>query len=512
MSAKWIAAAGFAAVALAQQQPPFRSGAELVRVDVTVLDGSGKPVTTLTADDFVIEEDGVPQRIASFQLIHLTGQVPADEDPTLTIGTRDTHRLHELARDDVRLIVVFWDEYHIQPDPHGIRIREQLVEFLRTSLSPTDLVAIMDQWTPMSDLTFSRDRYRLANIARGLRGRRGVYVPRNVAEENHMREGPEWARARVAVSALKSTMMHLGSIRESRKVILYVGLEFGLGRDTTSTTIELMEAANAANVAFYSINPQGLQAGGSNFRSGMLAAVADESGGESLVTNSPRLAMERALKQSEASYLIGYSPSPLRHDGKFHKITVKVKKSGYQVRARTGYLAPDAASREKARTEAAAAVLPSHIDAAFSELVKLGRRELEDAPHEARTILVPQDPSPLLAVGAPLLWRVQRPADLKIALAGSDPPFKGREFTRAERIIGRVPLTGSEAATAGLSIALVDRRGKRLSDLPFRRTADGATLDLPLQSFARGDYLVAIEASAGEVKASAYLPLRIVDR
>src|SRR6266540_5701535 len=46
-----------------QQPPVFRTGASLVRVDVTVTDRHGEPVTSLTADDFEIQEDGVPQSV-----------------------------------------------------------------------------------------------------------------------------------------------------------------------------------------------------------------------------------------------------------------------------------------------------------------------------------------------------------------------------------------------------------------------------------------------------------------
>jgi len=505
------AAAALVALALAgQQQPTFKTGTELVRVDVTVLDRNGRPVPDLTADDFVVMEDGVPQRIQAFRMLALQGAPAADDDLTLTIGPRDTTRHHELARDDVRMFLVFWDEFHIAPDPQGRMLRDDVVRFIRSGFGPTDFVAIMDPWTPSSDLTFSRDRYRLANEVSQRRGRRGVYLPfRNQAEENHMRlrEGPEIARAMVAVSALKAAALHLGTLRESRKAILYVGHEFGIGRDTSAATQEVIEVANASNVAIYSINPEGLRVRGPAFRTGMLANIAHNTGAESFLSNSPELAMKRVVTQSAVSYLIGYAPSPLRQDGAFHEIKVRVK-GGFQVRARSGYWAPDAASKERAKAAAADATLPAPIEAAFAELARLGR-ESDDEPYAPRSILVPEDAQAALSVRAPVIWRVQRPVDLKMALAGELPPHAGREFTRADRLLGQIEVRGPQAAAAKLSVGLMDRRGKRLTDLPFTRTDSGARLDLPLQSIARGDYLIAIHAEGAGSRAAAYIPIRV---
>ena len=55
-----------AGAAAASAQPVFRSGVDLVRFEVTVLDGDGGPISTLTADDFRVVEEGADQRIVYF--------------------------------------------------------------------------------------------------------------------------------------------------------------------------------------------------------------------------------------------------------------------------------------------------------------------------------------------------------------------------------------------------------------------------------------------------------------
>ena len=52
------------------QQPVFRSGVDLVTVDVLVVDKDGRPIPDLKAGDFTVTVDGKPRRIASVE--HLT--------------------------------------------------------------------------------------------------------------------------------------------------------------------------------------------------------------------------------------------------------------------------------------------------------------------------------------------------------------------------------------------------------------------------------------------------------
>ena len=172
-----------------QRPPTFRTGTNLVRVDVSVMDRDGKPVRTLTADDFELRENGELQSISSFKLVDANGQ-PTD-DMSLPIRSKQ-HAAAEAARDDVRVFVLFWDEYHIDQFGSAVRAREQLSHFMLQAFGPTDLVALMDPLTPVDALRFTRDRRALADLVHQLRGRRGLYVPaRSATEEAHLRNGQD---------------------------------------------------------------------------------------------------------------------------------------------------------------------------------------------------------------------------------------------------------------------------------------------------------------------------------
>src|SRR6187200_1238725 len=66
-----------------QQAPAFRSGVNLILVDVTVRDGKGQPIRNLTAADFEILENGKPQAIVTFAHAEV-------DQPTQTIQAGST--------------------------------------------------------------------------------------------------------------------------------------------------------------------------------------------------------------------------------------------------------------------------------------------------------------------------------------------------------------------------------------------------------------------------------------
>lgn len=356
-----------------QPQPPvFRTGTNLVRVDVSVMGKDGKPVRSLEPGDFELRENGQLQSITSFKLVDANGQ-PTD-DLSLPIRSPE-HAAAEAARDDVRVFLIFWDEYHIGQFGSAVRAKEQLMRFVLEAFGPTDLVALMDQLTPVDALRFTRDRRALANEVHLLRGRLGMYVPaRSAIEEAQLRNAQdvERIRSQVTTSALKSAIMHLGTMRQGRKAVVFVSESLGrLGQDGIRVISDLIRTANDNNTAIYTVDPRGLQASPGGFGGGMsslLAALADATGGEPIVSNDIGNALRRVVTTASAFYLLGYSPTDGQMDGKFRQIKVQVKKSGVEVRARNGYWAPRSADLDRARALAAAAALPSSVQLAFNEL------------------------------------------------------------------------------------------------------------------------------------------------
>jgi VWFA-related protein len=327
----------------AQQPPTFRGGVKVVRVDVSVTTKDDRPITDLTTADFEVAEDGVAQKVDTAQFVRLDGQRKAGDETSLEIRSRE-HALAEAARDDVRLFVIFLDDYHIDKIPSvTIPLREGLTTFI-SKFQPTDLIAIVDPLTPTNAVVFTRSLADLTAIVRQFEGRHNEIFPvKGAAEEAQLRSGDvERLRAEVTLSALEALSVHLGGVREGRKTVIFVSqgpplMSGGLTLDTELR--DVVEAANRANVTIDTVDPRGL---GSYTRAAdsMYSLAAGTGGRAILNTNAFEIGLRQVVEDASAYYLVGYSPTRTEDDGKYHKISVKVKRSGAHVLAREGYWAP----------------------------------------------------------------------------------------------------------------------------------------------------------------------------
>jgi VWFA-related protein len=568
-----------------QGQPTIRVGTEVVRVDVTVLDRRGRPVTDLTIEDFVVEEDGTAQALTSFKLVESSGEPAEADDTSLPIRSR-SHARQEAARDDVRVFLIFWDEYHIDQMASALRSREALTNFVLTAFRPTDLVAFMEPMTPLDAIEFTRDRRQLAEQVRKLQGRRGIYVPpRNAAEEAHLSAMRDVERLRheVTISAIKAAAVHLGAIRESRKDIIVMSEGF---RGENDLMLDLIRAANASNAAIHIVDPRGLMVGGG--RSMWMDSVAAETGGKTYRRNDMTDAMQEVVAASRAYYLLGYSPTNAVRDGTYRKIKVRLKRGGVEVKARAGYWAPSLVEAERSAKAAADKVVPPSVERSFADLTPPTSRRGADvwfgtsvdggrisgrvtwAPRpgtpaadavaevglevrtadgpvfsgsvdpiegsgfvvapgtlrltisfrnsagevidrEMRSLTIADPAGTPLGLPTPAVFRARAPREWRALRSARAPvPTAVRDFAAGDRLLVRVDAFGAAAGAAQATARLVNRSGVDGAPIPVAARGEGRfEIDLPLSSIARGEWLLAITATAGEDRAEAMLPFRI---
>ncbi|HEY7286017.1 MAG TPA: VWA domain-containing protein [Vicinamibacterales bacterium] len=389
-----------------QQPPTFRTGINFVRVDVIISDKNGNPVGDLQQSDFDLTEDGKPQKIESFKLIKLDGgTADAMKEPVKQIRT-DYDEEAEAARDDVRLFAFFLDDYHVRRGASMVA-RGQLAKFVATQLGPSDMIGVMYPLESTASVRMTRNHEAVEKGLQQFLGRKYEYEPKNQFEEKYAyypTETVERIRVQVSLSAIKSLIVHMGSLKEGRKTLILVSEGFtymvppqmrsanaqmpGLGNpnaynpnagtndinedraswsasmDLESDLRDIYDAANRNNVAIYSVDPRGLagfefdinesvgfQTDSKYLNSTMdtLRTLSENTDGRAIVNrNDIAAGMQQIARDSSAYYLIGYNSSQAPSDGKFHEIKVKVKRPGVQVRARKGYWAMTAQDTARA--------------------------------------------------------------------------------------------------------------------------------------------------------------------
>jgi hypothetical protein len=171
----------------------------------------------------------------------------------------------------------------------------------------------------------------------------------------------------------------LGAISGRRKAILWLGgrvpfdIQDACVDAATISAVTFMHrdalrAATRNNVAIYPIEPLGV--GGATLdQQAALRLVAEDTGGEAVVnTNNFTRGYERIVRDNSTYYLLGYYPTAEHKDGKFHNISVRVKRAGLTVRARRGYYAPDATTKPRAPLAVASELTPEASRALRSPL------------------------------------------------------------------------------------------------------------------------------------------------
>jgi VWFA-related protein len=330
-----------AGLVVSAQQAVFRTGVQYVSVDVVVTDKDDKPVTDLTKDDFVITEKGRPQVIKDFEHISIplgtaTVDLDAPPPPASDVGYNPPS-----ARTG-RAIVFMIDDLSLRAEDL-IPIKRAMAQFI-SLLSPDDQVAM--RYTRRSDLghDFTSDHGRLIEAVNKRRDALGL--------------GGGGSPGRDRIYSLRYVIDVLASARHTRRAIVLVTASACRPDMAGSECHALAMQARQADVPIYTLDPRVFtdpvfNAGIGNVNTPEQAAtLMSQSGADALsletlasatggrafrgMSDIPQ-AINDLMVDNSNYYLLGFYPEPIVNDGKFHDITVTVKRPGLRVRARPGY-------------------------------------------------------------------------------------------------------------------------------------------------------------------------------
>ncbi|MCS6805783.1 MAG: VWA domain-containing protein [Acidobacteriota bacterium] len=272
-------------------QPDVRLTSDLVLLNLTVTGPDRRYVRGLRADDFIVLEDGVAQQITTFS---------SQETPLAAAILLDVSGSMQQM----------------------VRIARGAARNFASKLRADDVFALYvfaDQATQLQDFGSSPEL-----------------------------DERIWSLQAEGYTALYDCIYlaakDLSQRPERRRAILL--LSDGADTKSSHTLDTCLRMASDAAVTIYAVNltpPAHARRADSIAAAGVLQTLAEKTGGRYIDDpGGMRMyqAFEEILDELSHQYTLGYSPTPEKRDGKWHKIEVKATKPNISIRTRQGYLAP----------------------------------------------------------------------------------------------------------------------------------------------------------------------------
>lgn len=523
------------------QGPTFRTGVDVVAVDVTVLDSRGRPVTDLGTAEFSVKIDGRPRRVVSAEYI----QVDEQDDRRAADDPADAHITTNIGPPQGRLIVLVVDQ--------GNTRMGQARPLLATAgrfldrLGPLDRIAFAAIPPPGPAVDFTADvtRVRLAmqqvlGSETPLEGRFNIGTAEAMAIiERHdrillaavvERECGMALRADVleqcsrdivaeadrivserrqrivqSVAALRDLFRGLAVIDGQKSVILVSeGLEVeGIGADLAD--VAAMAAMARASLHVLLIDSPHVDVSRARAsptaredrqlqEEGLEMLAGQARGSLFRIVGTGEGVFEQLFAELAGYYLLGVEQEPVDRDGRRHRIDVEVRRRGVVVRSRRAFVLAErtATTRDAERGLLEALRSPFAVSELPLRVTTYAFRESGEG--KVRVVIAAEVGQP----GAP-------PADFTIGFALTDADHRvvvsGSERRRLEPSDagGDAPLLYVGAAsvppgTYHLRFGAVDAEGRRGSVVrPVR------AWDMTSEAVSVGDLVVAdVPAAAGE--------------
>jgi VWFA-related protein len=351
----------------------IRVSTQLVVEAVEVKDKKGNPIEGLTAKDFTVTENGVPQTISLCEPQKLPqtplAAPPAPQQPeNITIYDKlsrtriTTETPGKLRYNDRRLLALYFDMTAMPPSDQ-LRALAAAKKFIRTQMTAADRVAILRYSGGSVDVLqdFTDDRNRLLSIIQTMIVGEGQGYGESASDAGTSDIGSAFGQddsefnifnTDRQLAALQTAAKMLSQLSEKKLLVYFAsGLRLN-GLDNQAQLHATIDSAIRAGVSFWPIDARGLVAQaplgdatqGSQGNIGMysgaaalaltgnfqqsqdtLYALAGDTGGKALLDyNDLAKGIVQAQDSVTSYYIIGYYTTLTTQDGKFRRIKISL--------------------------------------------------------------------------------------------------------------------------------------------------------------------------------------------
>jgi VWFA-related protein len=372
-----------------QQQPTFRTGVDVITVDVGAVDSRGQPVTDLHAPEFTVKIDGQTRRVVSADLVkyEYTPDNGVTRKPAPKQQEFETLYTTNITQPEGRMIMIAVDQMNIRPGA-ARPILDSAARFL-DKLNPADRVAFISYPEPGVVVDFTSDKERIRLAMQKVIGTQSRFVGRrniglveaidiaqkgddrrmqevtnrecrgllDMALEQCMRDIVDesnsilWTTRRdteASLRGLRDWLQHLGETEGQKTLIL---LSEGLVTDSPADLEDVVRMAMRGRVA---VNVLLMDVPRSDATQGPLPPTFTEDrelqirglndlaslsrGSIFQVVGTADRAFDRLASEISAYYLLSVEESPSDRDGRNHRIDVSVQRRGITLRSRQAFV------------------------------------------------------------------------------------------------------------------------------------------------------------------------------
>jgi VWFA-related protein len=366
------------------QGPTFRTGIDLVAVDVAVVDRRGRPIEDLHAAEFSVKIDGEVRRVVSAELV----KVDVEAAKKQVADKSESFYTSNLTPPQGRQIVIAVDQVNIRPG--SLRpVLDAAGRFL-DMLSPLDQVAFVAYPEPGPRVNFTNDKLRLKRAMQGLVGQQprarpgtyniGVSEAINIEERrdqivlaavvmrecrsNDQRQLAQCERdivsesAQIARNSREDADISLRGLQQLLEQLAYVDgpkslilISEGLATSETNDMRHLVRLAGAARTAI-NVMSVDLRRGDVTvaeqppteaedrriLMQGLEGIASMSRGSLYHIAGTGEPIFERLASEISAYYLLGVEQKPSDSIGDRHRIDVEVRRNDVTIRSRQAFV------------------------------------------------------------------------------------------------------------------------------------------------------------------------------